>query len=671
MSQGRLISSRYRLDELLGTGGMGAVWSGYDTQLHRPVAVKLVRQSAEQTQWMRGKLAIEARATAQLQHPGIVQVYDFGIDRSPAGEEPFIIMELLLGENLERRLLQRQRLPLSEVVQIVAQVARALSAAHAVRLYHLDLKPANLFLTRQDHREVVKILDFGIARFRSADSAAEEDVPAGTPLYMSPEQSASPSSVDHRSDLYSLAVVAYRALTGELPFLPAYSSGIIDTAKIGISAIAPPSRVLPSLHAAVDQFFERALAADPAKRFQSARELSTALAALEDSSVKKGPTKVLVVDDEPDVSSLIRQSFRRQISKGIYEFHFAENGWAALEALRRRPDIELILSDINMPEMDGLTLLQRVNELNPLVRVIIVSAYGDMRNIREAMNSGAFDFMVKPIDFRDLEATLDKTARHVGVMRRSLEHHEENALLRMFMGNDILDRLLPMMRTSDVMMCDLTAAAVVMIELRGKLLDYSAPPEALVQQFNQLFDALLPEITGRGGIVERFYCSGVLLSFRGPEAVTRALEACVSARAQVESRLRKWQGNAEPAPVAMAIDFGDVIGSLVGAQGAQRMDYTLLGSPVTRALSLAALAGNGEILLTQAVAQEAQGRFAFSPVGERAVQRQHRDIDLSSVSVVERPAVSINVSVKPHSATTSPTATATVTLPQDDQEDAG
>lgn len=636
MRSGRLISGRYRLDQQLGSGGMGTVWAGYDTQLHRPVAVKLVHRTSDKAGWMRGKLVSEARAAAQLQHPGIVQVYDFGIDSAEGFEEPFIVMELLIGENLEQRLATRGRLPLAEVVRLVAQISRGLSAAHSAKLLHLDLKPANLFLTRQDSHEVVKILDFGIARFRSADGPEGDLTVAGTPLYMSPEQARTPQLADHRSDIYSLALVAYQALTGTVLPREPEATGADAAGRSRANNIPSVSKLVPELPAGIDQFFERALARDPAQRFQSARELAAALGALEDAQSQGRPIKVLVVDDEPDVISLIRQIFRRQIAKGTYEFSFANNGWAALEELRRRPDIDLILSDINMPEMDGLTLLQRVGEVNPLVRVIIVSAYGDMRNIRTAMNRGAFDFLTKPIDFRDLEATIEKTARHVGVIRRSLEHNDENALLRMFISSGVLERLLPLMRRADLMMCDLTAAAIVMIEIRGKFVDYNGPPDALVQQFNQLFDALLPEITARGGIVERFFCSGVLVSFRGPESITRALEACVSARAQVELRLRQAGSSADVAPVAMAVDYGDVIGSLVGAQGEQRMDYTLLGMPVTQALSLAALAEDGQILITSAVAQEVQGTFATAPIGERAAQRQHNQINLSDVSVVER-----------------------------------
>jgi len=128
--------------------------------------------------------------------------------------------------------------------------------------------------------------------------------------------------------------------------------------------------------------------------------------------------KIMSVDDEPDMELLIRQKFRKKIKNGEYEFVFAENGLEALTKLIEHPDIGIILTDINMPEMDGLTLLTKINELkNPTLKTVIVSAYGDMENIRTAMNRGAFDFATKPIDFEDLEITIKKTIQKVEVLQ--------------------------------------------------------------------------------------------------------------------------------------------------------------------------------------------------------------------------------------------------------------
>jgi YesN/AraC family two-component response regulator len=125
------------------------------------------------------------------------------------------------------------------------------------------------------------------------------------------------------------------------------------------------------------------------------------------------PAKILVVDDEPDLELLIRQKFRRQIRDKEFEFVFARNGVEALNTLQTDQAIDLVLTDINMPEMDGLTLLAKLDDLNPILRTVIISAYGDMANIRAAMNRGAYDFLTKPIDFQDLEITIHRTLHHV------------------------------------------------------------------------------------------------------------------------------------------------------------------------------------------------------------------------------------------------------------------
>ena len=141
--------------------------------------------------------------------------------------------------------------------------------------------------------------------------------------------------------------------------------------------------------------------------------------------------KILSVDDEAPIELLMKQYFRRKIRAGEYEFFFARNGLEALAILANHPDIEIILSDINMPEMDGLTLLSKVNETrNPATRVIMVSAYGDMRNIRKAMNNGAFDFATKPIDMDDLAMTIEKAVAQINYVHESQKEHKELALLQ-------------------------------------------------------------------------------------------------------------------------------------------------------------------------------------------------------------------------------------------------
>lgn len=187
--------------------------------------------------------------------------------------------------------------------------------------------------------------------------------------------------------------------------------------------------------------------------------------------------KIMVVDDEIDLEPLIRQKFRRQIREGIYDFVFAHNGLEALSMLIEYPEIGIILSDINMPEMDGLTLLMKLKELkNPGLKTVIVSAYGDMENIRTAMNRGAFDFLTKPISFEDLEITINKTMDEIVQIRRSMEEHDQLLFIQQDLqtAHDIQQAILPKVfppfpSRSDF---DIYAAMVAAREVGGDFFDF-------------------------------------------------------------------------------------------------------------------------------------------------------------------------------------------------------
>ncbi len=144
--------------------------------------------------------------------------------------------------------------------------------------------------------------------------------------------------------------------------------------------------------------------------------------------------KILVVDDEPDLERLMLQRMRRDIRAGLYKFVFAHNGLEALERLKEQPDIDLVLSDINMPKMDGLTLIEQIPKVQPDIRSVIISAYGDMKNIRTAMNRGAFDFVTKPIDFDDLKLTISRTLQHLVEWREALESRDKLVVLQNELG---------------------------------------------------------------------------------------------------------------------------------------------------------------------------------------------------------------------------------------------
>jgi phosphoserine phosphatase RsbU/P len=187
--------------------------------------------------------------------------------------------------------------------------------------------------------------------------------------------------------------------------------------------------------------------------------------------------KILVVDDEIDLETLIRQKFRRQIREKIFDFVFALNGLEALAKILEIPEIGIVLSDINMPEMDGLTLLTKLKELkNPGLRTVIVSAYGDMENIRTAMNRGAFDFITKPVNFEDLEITINKTLEEIKLTRRSIEEHDQLLSIQhdLIVASEIQQAILPKVFPPfpDMKSFDIYASMVAAREVGGDFFDF-------------------------------------------------------------------------------------------------------------------------------------------------------------------------------------------------------
>ncbi|PCC69237.1 serine/threonine protein kinase [Nannocystis exedens] len=256
---------------------MGSIWIARHLQLDVDVAVKFMAPELADSAELRSRFEREAKAAAMLKSPHAVQVHDYGIDDGT----PYIVMELLEGEDLATRLSRERRLSLAATRRIVEDVGKALRRAHEIGLIHRDMKPANIFLVRQAGDEVVKILDFGIAKSTGVidgDPPTQVDAVLGSPRYMSPEQIRSSAQVDHRTDLWSLGVIAFRCLTGRLPF----RDGEIGDVFVSICTAPIPraSEVAPDLGPEVDRFFERALARPVEQRFQSAAELVEAFAAL-------------------------------------------------------------------------------------------------------------------------------------------------------------------------------------------------------------------------------------------------------------------------------------------------------------------------------------------------------------------------------------------------------
>jgi eukaryotic-like serine/threonine-protein kinase len=276
LQAGALVGTNVRLLKPFKRGGMGSVWLAEHLTLHTQVAVKFMSDQLAQDQEYVARFSREAMASAQIKSPHVVQVFDHGIAQDGS---PFIVMELLEGEDLRVRLSRVGTIGVEEAAAVVVQLARALSKAHAAGIVHRDIKPDNVFLTDQDGELFVKVLDFGIAKHAAGDGdelggMTGTGAMVGTPHYMSPEQIVSARRVDHRADLWSVGVVLYRALTGQVPFQGETLGAVCIAIEKG-NFVAPSQR-RPGLTPTLDAWFQRALARDVAHRFQSAKEMADA-----------------------------------------------------------------------------------------------------------------------------------------------------------------------------------------------------------------------------------------------------------------------------------------------------------------------------------------------------------------------------------------------------------
>jgi serine/threonine protein kinase len=278
LERGSIVTGRYRLERPLAQGAMGCVWVARHLQLDVDVAIKLMAPGFAESDEARIRFEREAKASALLKVPNAVHVYDYGIE---AGS-PFLVMELLEGEDLAARLRRHGRLSLAATLAVLEPVGKALRRARELGLVHRDLKPGNIFLARHGDEEIVKVVDFGIAKAAAGlgldAHATRSGALLGSPRYMSPEQVRHSNHLDHRSDLWALGVIAFECVTGQVPF-PGDEIGEV-LVDVCTAPIPRASAVAPDLGPEVDGFFDRALMRDPEQRFQSASELVEAFAAL-------------------------------------------------------------------------------------------------------------------------------------------------------------------------------------------------------------------------------------------------------------------------------------------------------------------------------------------------------------------------------------------------------
>ncbi len=276
---GTIIAQRYRIERVLGRGGMGAVYSVQHVNTGESLALKLLHPSLAENAQAVERFRTEARAPVRIASDHVVRVTDADI-APEIGGVPFLVMEQLSGRDLGSELKRRGALPAGEVCLYLRQVARALDKAHGMGIVHRDLKPANLFLTRrEDGSPLVKILDFGIAKLADGVShdMTQDGTIFGTPWYMSPEQaSGKAKQVGPPADLWALGLIAFRLLTGQNYWTAEGMAALIG--QIVYEPMEPPSRKAPHLGPRFDEWFAKACSREPDQRFRSAMEMVTALA---------------------------------------------------------------------------------------------------------------------------------------------------------------------------------------------------------------------------------------------------------------------------------------------------------------------------------------------------------------------------------------------------------
>ncbi|HTY68029.1 MAG TPA: adenylate/guanylate cyclase domain-containing protein [Alphaproteobacteria bacterium] len=308
-----------------------------------------------------------------------------------------------------------------------------------------------------------------------------------------------------------------------------------------------------------------------------------------------GPAKILAVDDEPDFETLLRQRFRKHIRDQELTFVFAHNGEEALETLAAQPDVDLMLLDINMPVMDGLTVLARLREQKSPVRAVIVSAYGDMANIRTAMNRGAFDFVTKPVDLNDLEITIRKTVDDIAIVRALERRHAaaERArgnLARYFSPNivEILagrDEPFGAVRRQTV--------AVLFADIVGfTRMAEAMAPEAVVTMLRQFHNRMTAQIFACGGTIEKFIGDAIFAVWGLPDAsADDPANALRCAHAMIEA-LEQWNreraaAGDPPLAIGIGLHYGPAVIGDVGSE--HSLSFTVIGDTVNTASRLQGL----------------------------------------------------------------------------------
>ncbi len=380
---------RYSVQACVGAGGMGTVFRGTQLSLGRPVAIKVLRVSDGYDYAFEDRFRREARAMAQLSHPNIVAIYDYG---HLGSEFLYFVMELVDGMDMGE-IMRQGRMTEELALQFLPQIFIALEYAHSKGIVHRDIKPANIMLTRQGE---VKVTDFGLAKnFIIAPTVVTEtQMVMGTPEYASPEQFEAHREVDHRADIYALGVMMYQMLTGALPR----------------GSWLPPSKLRPTLDPRLDGIVTRAMLQDRVQRFQSVTDMRRLLDAVTTqpnsqplvppsapARPKAAAQRILLLEDD----LLVRELLRRVLESQRYEVHETGDGKDTLriyqEALQAGRPYDLVILDLTIPDgMCGRETMMHLRRIDPQLLAIVSSGYRDDPVMKDCTAYGFASALPKP-----------------------------------------------------------------------------------------------------------------------------------------------------------------------------------------------------------------------------------------------------------------------------------
>lgn len=325
--------------------------------------------------------------------------------------------------------------------------------------------------------------------------------------------------------------------------------------------------------------------------------------------------RLLVVDDEPDLEALIRQKFRKQIREGLAEFHFAYDGQDAVDKLRSDLEVDVVLTDINMPRMDGLTLLSHLPGCNPIMKAVVVSAYGDMENIRTAMNRGAFDFITKPINFQDLEVTIDKTFAFVQQQKATVKAIKENDILKMYVDQDVIRFMSGKKFEESLLSSETENATVLFVDICGyTAISEQYPANKVVSLLNRYFDKMVAEIVKNKGQVDKFMGDCVMAVFKGEHHPDNALEAAIAIRDEFDAIVEADMNDYKP-KISIGVNSGDMISGNIGSETLKRLDYTVIGDVVNTSQRFQSAAEPSQIIIGEAMYGQIKDSFQCEEIG--------------------------------------------------------